>query len=92
MLHISVGTLLWFHFWFCVFFTFLFNCLISFCGSFVCVVVLLLFVLFGSVFVSFVCVCVYFLVSVLFVDSTFYHLSGVLLFFFFFNPLYCQDE
>ena len=41
------------------------NCLISFLGSFLCLVVLLLFTLFGSVVVSFVCVC--FLVSVSFV-------------------------
>ena len=42
----------------CVFVSFNPNCLISFLSSSVCLVVLLLFVLFGSVFVSFMCVCV----------------------------------
>ena len=41
----------------CVFVSFNPNCLISFLSSCICLVVFLLFVLFGSVFVSFVCVC-----------------------------------
>ena len=44
-----------FVFWFWTFVSFLLNCLISFLGSFVCLVVPLLFDLFGSVFVSFGC-------------------------------------
>ena len=51
-----------FVFWFCVFVSFLPNWWISFLGSFVCLVVLLLFDLYGFVFASLVCVC--FLVSV----------------------------
>ena len=51
-----------FVFCFCVFVSFLYTCFISFLGSFVCLVVLLRFILFGSVFVSCVCVCL--LVSV----------------------------
>ena len=46
-----------FAFWLCVFISFVFSCLISFLGSYVCLVVLLLFDLFGSV-LFLVCVCV----------------------------------
>ena len=62
--------------------SFLFNCLISFWGSLLCLVVLLIFVLFGSVFVSSVCVRVSLFLFLF--DFTFYHLFGVLLDFFFF--------
>ena len=56
-----------------------------FWGSPVCLVVLLLFVLLGSVFVSFVCVHVSLFLFLF--DYTFYHLSGVLLVFIFQFPL-----
>ena len=71
--------LCWFCFLFCVFVSFVFNCLISFWGSFVCVVVLFFFVFFGSVFVSFGCVSLFLFFDLWF---CFYHLSGVLFVFF----------
>ena len=57
-LYSSVCILLWICFLFCVFLSFVFNCLISFLGPFVCLVLLLFFLFFGFVFVSGVCVCV----------------------------------
>ena len=62
LLHSSVGLLLWFYLLVLCFVSSLLICLISFLGSFVCLVVLLLFDLYGFVFASLVCVC--FLVSV----------------------------
>ena len=53
---LQLALCLGFVFGFCVFVSFLFNCLISFLSSFVYLVVLSLFDLLGSVFVSFVCV------------------------------------